>query len=144
MMTERRVSNPPLLNVGNEAHRLDSMIENDALKLERAMTLLLAHHIGRENAMSGNFILSELQAQGINISETRYFREVINKLRKEGWPIGSTGGIKGGYWLCKDWCELDSFLKVQIHDFAMDLLEQEKAMRNGAARMWGSQMSLIG
>jgi len=134
----------PILNVGSEAHRLASLIDEDANALEKAVLLILAYHVGRENAISGKLMLFELNGAGFDLSETRYFREVINNLRKQGMPIGSTGGKKGGYWLCKDWSEMEPMLRVQFHDFAMDLLEQEKAMRNGAARMWGPQMSLIG
>lgn len=132
------------LNIGAEAHRLANLLDGDLQRLERAVLIILAYHVGRENAISGQRMLFELSGQGINLSETRYFREVINNLRKQGMPIGSTGGTKGGYWLCKDWSELGPMLQVQFHDFAMDLLEQEKAMKNGAARMWGPQMSLIG
>ena len=132
------------LNVGSEAYRLANLIEEDARKLEKAVLLILAYHVGSENKISGKKMLFELNGAGFDLSETRYFREVINNLRKQGMPIGSTGGKKGGYWLCKDWSEMEPMLRVQFHDFAMDLLEQEKAMRNGAARMWGSQMSLIG
>ncbi len=132
------------LNIGNEAHRLAGMMKEDSQRLERAVLVILAYHVGRDAAISGQCMLFELQGQGFDLSETRYFREVINSLRKQGMPIGSTGGIKGGYWLCKDWSELGPMLQVQFHDFAMDLLEQEKAMKDGAARMWGPQMSLIG
>lgn len=132
------------LNIGSEAHRLAGMLTDESQALERAVLVILAYHVGREQAISGARMLFELQGQGFDINDTRYFREVINSLRKQGMPIGSTGGIKGGYWLCKDWSELGPMLQVQFHDFAMDLLEQEKAMKNGAARMWGPQMSLIG
>jgi len=130
-------------NIGQEAHRLANMPAEDAQRLEKAVLLILSFHVGRKKAIKGTRMLFELNAQGFDLKETRYFREVINNLRKQGWPIGSTGGIKGGYWMCESWAELEPFLKVQFHDFAMDLLEQEKAMRNGAARYWGNQMSFV-
>jgi len=131
------------LNIGQEAYRLASMPADDVQRLEKAVLLILSFHTGRKKAISGQRMLFELNNQGITITDTRYFREVINGLRKQGWPIGSTGGKKGGYWLCENWAEFEAFVKVQIHDFAMDLLAQEKAMRNEAARMWGPQMSFV-
>jgi hypothetical protein len=139
-MTNQTIS----LNIGQEAHRLAMLTRDENHRLEKAVLHLLAEHVGRDNLIGGQAMLFELQAQGFKINETRYFREAINRLRKEQWPIGSTGGIKGGYWLCKSWSELEAVLGVQFHDFAMDLLEQEKAMRQGAAKMWGPQMSFIG
>jgi hypothetical protein len=131
------------LNVGQEAHRLETLTEDVRQRLEKSVLLIISYHIGRKNVISGARLLFELQCQGFDIKDTRYFREIINKLRKEGYAIGSTGGIKGGYWLCANMEELEAFLKVQFHDFAMDLLEQESAMRKGAARMWGIQMSVV-
>jgi hypothetical protein len=131
------------LNVGQEAHRLETLTEDVRQRLEKSVLLIISYHIGRKNVISGARLLFELQCQGFDIKDTRYFREIINKLRKEGYAIGSTGGINGGYWLCANMEELEAFLKVQFHDFAMDLLEQESAMRRGAARMWGIQMSVV-
>ncbi len=131
------------MNIGQEAHRLASLMEDESQKLEKAVLLILSFHVGRSHAISGARLLFELQGRGFKINETRYFREAINNLRKQGFPIGSTGGKSGGYWLCSGWQELNPMLQVQFHDFAMDLLEQESAMRQGAARMWGPQMSLI-
>jgi hypothetical protein len=131
------------MNVGQETHRIDSLSEDVKQRLEKSVLLIISYHIGRKNVISGARLLFELQCQGFDIKDTRYFREIINKLRKEGYAIGSTGGIKGGYWLCANMEELEAFLKVQFHDFAMDLLEQESAMRKGASRMWGIQMSVV-
>lgn len=131
------------LNVGQEVHRLANLMEEEAQRLEKAVLLILSFHVGRKNVISGSRLLFELQSKGFKINETRYFREAINNLRKQGFPIGSTGGKNGGYWLCSGWDELQPMLKVQFYDFAMDLLAQESAMRKGAARMWGPQMSLI-
>ncbi len=131
------------LNIGSEAHRLASMMDEESQRLEKSVLLILSFHVGRKNSISGARLLFELQCQGFKINETRYFREAINNLRKQGFPIGSTGGTKGGYWMCSGWEELQPMLQVQFHDFAMDLLEQEKAMRKGAARMWGPQISIV-
>ena len=136
-------STPIAMNVGQEEHRLESLSEDIKQRLEKSVLLIISYHIGRKNVISGARLLFELQCEGFDIKDTRYFREIINKLRKEGYAIGSTGGIRGGYWLCENMQELDAFLKVQFHDFAMDLLEQESAMRKGAARMWGIQMSVV-
>ncbi|NMC30723.1 MAG: hypothetical protein GYA45_11705 [Pelolinea sp.] len=130
-------------NIGQELHRLASMPEKESQKLEQAVLQVLLFHIGRKSAISGARMLFELNGQGFDMKETRYFREVINKLRKKGYPIGSTGGVKGGYWICQNLAELEEFLNKQLHGPAVDMLEQETAIRKNGKRFYGSQMSFV-
>jgi uncharacterized protein (DUF736 family) len=63
--------------------------------------------------------------------------------RTKGIPIAGTGGKNGGYWLLKDAKEKEDYLQVQLHDPAINMLEQEKSV-NQAFDIWcpGDQMSL--
>ena len=70
----------------------------------------------------------------------RQVRAAINQLRKEGQPICSTGGEGGGYYLAAGADELDTFIARELHARAMDLLEQEQAMRAARIRIFGSKI----
>jgi hypothetical protein len=70
--------------------------------------------------------------------DDRPVRLAINQLRKDGHPICSTGGIGGGYYTAASWDELEEYLGAEVHSRALDLLEQEKAMRDGGQRLWGA------
>ena len=58
----------------------------------------LKNHVGEENAITGKEI-------GIPGSELRYY---INKLRKKGFPICSSGN---GYWWARDWQDINRVSK---------------------------------
>lgn len=136
-------SAPIAMNVGHEAHRLGSLTQGEQDSIEKAVMRILSFHVGREKVISGNRMWEELKAQGLKVSETKIFRDEINKLRKEGWPIGSTGGKNGGYWLCKDRIELRTVIDRQIKPFAKDLHEQERAMIRSANLFFGGQLSVF-
>jgi len=104
--------------------------------IERAMIRLLDFHVGREKAISRGDLVLVLTASGFRVSE-RVARQVINELRKRGFLICSTGGEGGGYWLAVSWQELNEYIERELHARAMDLLEQEKALRREAERRWG-------
>jgi hypothetical protein len=115
---------------------LDAMIDGLPVGLERAMLRLLSFHQGREKAIGREALVLELARLGFRVSE-REARLQINLLRKAGHPICSTGGTDGGYWLAADWNELQEYIDREIHSRAMDLLEQEQALRAEAERRWG-------
>ena len=120
------------------------MIDELPPGLERAILRVLSFHIGRAKAISRQDLIGELLNHGFDYrKEDRPVRLAINQMRKQGHPICSTGGIGGGYFLAVDWAELNEYLQAEIHARAMDLLEQEKAMRDGGSRLWGSQSQQI-
>jgi predicted DNA-binding transcriptional regulator YafY len=131
------------LNIGQEAHRLGSLSKDEQDSIEKAVMRILSFHVGRSNVISGNRMWEELKAKGLKVTETKIFRDEINKLRKEGWPIGSTGGKNGGYWLCKDRIELHTVINNQFKPFENDLRTQRRAMLRAANLFYGSQMSLF-
>lgn len=121
-------------NVGVD---LEKMVDELPAGLDRAILRILLFHVGRDKAISrGELVHTLWISHGFNVHE-RAMRVAINLLRKEGQPICSTGGEEGGYWYAKDWEELDEFLEREFHSRAMDLLEQEGALRKRAEEVWG-------
>lgn len=104
--------------------------------IERAVLRVLDFHVGREAAISRSGLVMALGQVGFPVSE-REARQVVNELRKAGEPICSTGGEGGGYWRAADWQELNAYIEHELHSRAVDLLEQESALRREAERVWG-------
>lgn len=120
-------------NIGIDIEKLISELPPG---LDRAMLRILSYRQGREAAINRNDLLDGLANLGFAVHE-RAARACINKLRKEGHLICSTGGHKSGYWIAKDWAELNEYINRELHARAMDLLEQEKALKDQAERQWG-------
>lgn len=123
---------------------LQKMIDELPPGLDRAVLRILGFHLGREAAISRADLLMELGNHGFRVPD-RAARAAINQLRKLGNPICSAGGEGGGYYLARGWNELVEFIDREMHSRAMDLLEQEKALRKEGERRWGAQeqMSLF-
>jgi hypothetical protein len=117
---------------------LQQLIDSLPAGLDRAILRVLSFHIGRKNAISRRKLVNDLVSMGFDYrKDDRPVRECINLMRKEGKRICSAGGLKGGYWIAKDWTELDEFIDKELHSRAMDMLEQEKALRKAAEELWG-------
>jgi hypothetical protein len=102
-----------------------------------AVLRTLTLHRGKKQAISRVDLVAAVSRElGAPIHE-RVVRETINSLRKLGWTICSAGGGDGGYWLAADWDELNEYIENELHSRAMDLLEQEKALKARAEQMWG-------
>jgi hypothetical protein len=129
-------------NQGFDIHLLNARLPAE---LDAAILKVLSSHVGRDAAVSRKDLVRELAVIGHVYANDRPVRAAINLLRKAGAPICSTGGREGGYFLASSWEELDEYLKREVHARAMDLLEQESAMRSQAVRQWGAvrQLSLL-
>lgn len=124
---------------------LNTLIDNLEPGLDRAILRLMSFHIGQEKTISRQDLLNELHNQGFGMGD-RAVRAQINLLRKQGEPICSTGGVDGGYYYARDWRELMDYTERELHSRAMDLLEQEQALKHSAKERWGdasSQMNLF-
>jgi hypothetical protein len=113
------------------------MVDELPAGLDRAVLRVLSFHVGRDQAISRGDLVVAIAQHGYFMHE-RAVRAAINLLRKQGQPICSTGGEDGGYWLAKDWDELDEFIVREFHSRAMDLLEQEGALRKKGEELWGA------
>jgi hypothetical protein len=120
-------------NIGVDVQKI---IDELPTGLERTILDVLRLHVGREKAVSRFDLISNLSLLGY-IGHERTIRACINKMRKDGILICSTGGENGGYWIPENWDELVEYLNIEIHPRAMDLLEQEKAMKAKAEQTWG-------
>ncbi len=108
------------------------MIAEMPVGLDRVLLRILSYHVGFDAAISRKRLLCELNNNGFKMKDDRPARLCINQLRKKGVPICSSGGDGGGYWLAANNAELDEFISHELHPRAMDLLEQEKAMRDAS------------
>lgn len=129
----------------NTGINLRAMIDEMPPGLDRAVLRVLSQRRGREMAISRDDLLAALRSLGFKVHE-RQARATINELRKSGQMICSTGGEGGGYWLASSWEELEEYLSREVHPRAMDLLEQEAALRRSGELAWGpagQQMSLF-
>ena len=113
--------------------------------LERYTMRVLEGHIGRKAAIARDELLKRVREMpGCSTASDRQIRAAINTLRKSGQAICSAGGEDGGYWLAEDWAELSEYMERELHSRAMDLLEQEKALKASAEQRWGQYSKQYG
>ena len=105
--------------------------------VERALLRILSFHVGEEKAIRKPDLMGDLAVMGFRMNDDRGVRALINELRKRGHLICSKGGIGGGYWIALNRAEMEEFLEREVHSRAMDLLEQEKALRQAMNEKWG-------
>jgi hypothetical protein len=110
-------------------------LENE---LEQLVLVVLAFHVGAGKLIQQADFEQELRLRNFT-GDFRDAREAMNRLRHRGHPICAKAGKGGGYFLAACWEELEEFLVREFHAKAMDMLEQESAMRKEATRMWGNQ-----
>ncbi|MHC1739703.1 MAG: hypothetical protein AB9897_01175 [Anaerolineaceae bacterium] len=111
--------------------------------LVTAIIRVMMFHVGRENVISRLALVEEVRAQGVKADE-RVIRLAVSELRRQkGMPIAGTGGIHGGYWILKDEKEKNDYVKVQLHDPGVNLLEQASAIEKSFNRWYpGGQLSI--
>ena len=122
---------------------LDDILASLPSGLDRAILSILRFHKGRENAIARDDLLEMLYMHGWETSD-RVMRAQINLLRKDGHLICSAGGRGGGYYIAFNWSELEDYIGQELHPRAMDLLEQETALKVGAKREWGENSTQLG
>ena len=114
-------------------------LASQATGLEKDVLLVLRYSIGRDKAMSRNDLIDYLRRNPIYADvDERVVREAIHELRQSGRAlICSTGGVGGGYWLARDWAEVEEFIAREVEPRALGLLETKKAMLQAAGRRFG-------
>ncbi len=122
---------------------LDDILASLPSGFDRALLSILRFHRGRDNAIPRTALLDKLKMIGWTAPD-RSVRAQINLLRKDGHLICSCGGHGGGYYIARDWSELEDYIGQELRPRAMDLLEQEKALKVGAKREWGINSSQLG
>ncbi len=122
----------------NQGFDIDAAIANLPAGLDRAILRVLSFHVGRLKAIPRDELVQALASHGFTFKDDRPIRLALNQLRHEGHLICSTGGKHGGYFIASDWEELNAYLEAEVHSRAMDLLEQEAAMRKKGNETWGA------
>lgn len=114
--------------------------------LDREILRILQARVGRDQALPrARLLVLVHNMPNCRTVSDRQLRAAINQLRKDGNLICSAGGEEGGYYSPASWDELDDYLQRELHSRAMDMLEQEKALKRAAERRWGpQQFSLFG
>jgi predicted DNA-binding transcriptional regulator YafY len=120
----------------NAGVRIDKLIDELPAGLDRALLRVLSFHTGRGLAIGRGDLVRELKRHGFDVHE-RAARACINQLRKQGFPIGSTGGEDGGYWICKSWNEVKEYVDRELTSRIIDLAETKAGMLRGAQERWG-------
>lgn len=132
----------------NAGVSLDHLIDELPPGLDRTVLRILQSRIGRDNAISRGELLALVRRMpGCGKVADRQLRACVNQMRKEGHLICSTGGESGGYWQPASWDELLEYIEREVHSRAMDLLEQEQALKKEGERRWGhfnKQFKLFG
>ena len=114
-----------------------ALIDGLPIGVERALLRILSYHVGEEKAIKKPELMSQLANSGFRLDDDRPVRALINHLRKGGHMICSKGGVSGGYWIAGKREEMEEFLERELHSRAMDLLEQERALRESMKEKWG-------
>ena len=122
----------------------DAIISTMPAGLDRAILRILSFHKGKDSVISRDDLVKACAAQGYKFKDDRPIRACINDLRKRGNLICSAGGNGGGYFSPASPQEFDEYLMRELHPRAMDLLEQEKAMRAAAEKLWGAASRQMG
>ena len=126
---------------------IDRMIAELPEGLCANILAILSAHTGREHALPRWLLRHAIDPRyagaGNSTTIDRRIRLAINQLRKAGYPICSTGGVNGGYFMARDQKELEEYIEIELHSRAIDLLTQETALRAGASRTWGPQLKLL-
>jgi hypothetical protein len=129
---------------------IEALIQGMDFCLERAILRILSFHMGEDNAISRQGLMENLAMHGFDygtgqmdprtkrrVFNDRPVRDQINQMRKNSVPICAKSGVGGGYFWPVRWSELDAFIAKELHGKAMDLLEQEKILRQVGEKMWG-------
>lgn len=99
--------------------------------LDRAILRVLSFHKGVNNSIPRKKLIISLLNHGFDLRrDDRPMRACINRLRKQGEPICSSGGDNGGYYRAANRAELDDYIQREVQSKINDYAEQIKAMRN--------------
>jgi len=121
---------------------LNKRIKEMPSGLDREILSRLRYQIGKDNAVPRETLLAMVKVSGFPITD-RVLRDQINALKKDEYPICSTGGVGGGYYFAEDWAELEEYIEHELISRIADLSEQRKALQLGAKKLWGENSPQI-
>lgn len=105
---------------------------------------ILARYPGKEAAIGRQALTNRVYQRGFRVSE-RQVRECIKYLRRNGYLICSTAGIKGGYYMASTKAEFAEFDHDEFGAKIADMNETRQAMLKTAIKQFGDavQMEMI-
>ena len=110
--------------------------------LEREILSRLRYQVGKDSAVPRETLLAMVKVSGFPITD-RVLRDQINALKKDEYPICSTGGTGGGYYFAANWAELEEYIEHELISRIADLSEQRKALQIGGKKLWGENSPQI-
>lgn len=122
--------------VFNKGFDLKIYVRGLPVGLERSVLRVLMYHVGAGQAVSRKKLVADVQMYEPEASD-RGVRAMVNQLRKDGFPICSTGGVGGGYFLAACQEELDGYLEREVMARIADFQEQASALKRTRKLLWG-------
>ena len=120
----------------NRGFDMDVYIQTLDPGLDRAVLRALQYHVGQGASIRRRDLVNSVKHYIPDVRD-RAIRLTINRLRKDGFPICSTGGVDGGYWIAANPAELDEYITRELKSRALDLHEQIEALNSTRRAMWG-------
>ena len=110
--------------------------------IDRAVLRILSERVGQYKAIARPELVGYVQGYGFlkdcSYEEAeRIVRHCINQLRKQGVPICSIGGKRGGYYYSDGWDDLMGYIHRELDSRISDLMEQRRALKDQAEKTWG-------
>lgn len=120
----------------NKGFDIEKLIEGLPPGLERVVLRVLQYHVGQDQAIRRGDLVRDVRYY-LGRANERAIRATINLLRKDGFPICSTGGVDGGYWIAAAPEELDEYLNREVKARVKDLQAQLNALTRTMKELWG-------
>lgn len=120
----------------NKGFDLGMYVRGLPVGLERSVLRVLMYHVGDAQKVSRKKLLADVRLYEPEASD-RGVRAMVNQLRKDGFPICSTGGAGGGYFLATCAEELDGYLEREVLARIADFQEQASALKRTRKLLWG-------
>lgn len=121
----------------------EKIIRNIPVGIDGAIVRVLSDHNGRSKAIGRKGLVFEVGKLGFRVHE-RMVREVIKRMRRQGYLICSMPGEEGGYYLAVSKAEYQEFKQREFLAKVLDMQETLSAMDAAAQRAFDTvkQVSL--
>lgn len=110
--------------------------------IKRLLLRILAEHVGHENRIRRPTLKAELISKLGSYVGDRKMRDMLEEVRSEEAGCRVCGSLKAGYFLARDFDELDKFLEADKHrisKISTRIRNQEKY----AAKYWPDQSARL-
>lgn len=122
--------------MNKNGNRYEQLIHQMSAGLDRCLLRILGYHLGREQAIGREALVTEAAHMGFAMHE-RQIREGIKSLRRKGYLICSAAGEDGGYYLAASRQEYEEFRLAEYAGKIADMVETMQAMDSAAREQFG-------